>query len=242
MTVDVEKRAAFLGLARRYARRRVARELDGLVVAGLDAAREAVRAAPVILAANHVAWWDVFLLVLLDEALGTDGFALMDQGNLARLRFFGWLGAIPLDVRRPLGGLRVAARLLDRPGRAVWIFPQGRQRPAHLRPLGFASGVATLTRLAPAATVIPVGVTYAFRESPHPAALVSLGRPRRSDPGRYPGIVAEVEGAVEAELSRIDGHLRGRPAGFDALIAPRGAGAPAGLGSRLLARWAGADP
>ena len=32
--------------------------------------------------------------------------------------------------------MRYAARLLDRPRRLVWIFPQGAERPVTLRPLG----------------------------------------------------------------------------------------------------------
>ena len=72
----------FLALARRYARRRLARGLDGFFADGLEAARAAVRARPVVLAANHVGWWDSFLVVALDEALGTEGYALMDAGSV----------------------------------------------------------------------------------------------------------------------------------------------------------------
>ncbi len=129
---------AFLRVARRYTRRRISRRLDGLWVSGLDEARAALAGRPLIFAANHVAWWDALLLLPLDEALGGLGWAVMDARNLRRLPFLGWVGALPLDRSSPersRGCLQACAALLDRPGRALWIFPQGRQRPAHLRPL-----------------------------------------------------------------------------------------------------------
>ncbi|MCH9667090.1 MAG: 1-acyl-sn-glycerol-3-phosphate acyltransferase [Actinomycetia bacterium] len=119
---------AFLRVARPYARHRVARGLDGLWVAGLDRARATLADRPVLFASNHVAWWDALLLALLDEALGGTGWAVMDAVNLGKLPFLGWVGALPLDRSSPERSrecLRNSAALLDRPGRGVWIFPQG---------------------------------------------------------------------------------------------------------------------
>ena len=138
------RRPKFLAIARGYARRRVARRLDGVWVSGLDEVRAALGGRPLIFAANHVAWWDVMLLLILDEALGGVGWAVMDAENLRKLPFFGWVGALPLDRSSPESSrhcLESSAALLDRPGRSIWIFPQGRQRPAHLRPLDLRPGL-----------------------------------------------------------------------------------------------------
>ncbi len=230
----------FLALTRPYVRRRLARGLDGFYVDGLDQAREAVRRGPVILAANHVGWWDSFLVVALDEALGTEGYALMDAESVRRLPFFARLGALPLDrggAATSRAGLRDAAAKLDRPGRALWIFPQGHHRPAHLRPLGFQGGVALLARLVPEASIIPIAIQYAWGERPAPAAWAHLGVPIPAAGAE----VAAVERAVEDGLARIDAALAGNARSFPALVAPRVKSPEQGIGARLLGGRGGGD-
>jgi 1-acyl-sn-glycerol-3-phosphate acyltransferase len=222
----------FLALARRYARRRLARGLDGVAVAGLDAAREGARRAPLLLVANHVGWWDSFLVVALDEALATEGYALMDAANLRRLPLFARLGALPLDrsgTSRWRAGMDAAAARLDRPGRALWIFPQGEHRPSHLRPLGFRPGLRHLLRRLPHARVVPVALQYAWGELPRPRAHVDVG-PAASAAGLT---AAGVEAALEAALARIDGVLSGASPPPPLLVAPRGGRAGGAAGGRL---------
>jgi 1-acyl-sn-glycerol-3-phosphate acyltransferase len=221
--------AWFLGLARPYVRRRLARGLDGFYVEGVEAARAVARTRPVILAANHVGWWDSFLVVALDEALGTEGYALMDAESVRRLPFFARLGALPLDrggAASSRAGLRAAAAKLTGPGRALWIFPQGHHRPAHLRPLGFLGGVSLLARMAPDAVVIPIAIQYAWGEQPMPAAWAHLGAPLRGDDA------GGLERAVEDGIARIDAALAGQAPPFPALVKPRAKGQ--GIGARLL--------
>lgn len=225
----------FLRLARPYARRLIGRSLDGLHVSGLEAARALVRDQPVLFAANHVAWWDPMLLLPLDEAIGSEGYAMMDAANLARLPFFGWVGAIPLDRSSPAAsrsGLRGAVSLLDAPGRAVWIFPQGRQRPSWLRPLDLKPGARLLARLA-GTPVVPVSLTYGFREAPQPAAVVRFGaplRPRRQD------LMAALEAALIEGLDCNDRFIEGAGAGYATLVQARARRNEDGVGARILAR------
>ncbi len=235
----------FLAVARRYVRRRLAHGLDGFRAAGLDRARQAAAAGPVILAANHVSWWDPFLVVALDEALGTEGYALMDAGNLGGLPFFARLGAIPLDRSTPArlrAGLRAGAALLDRPGRAVWMFPQGRLRPAHLRPLGIHPGIALLARLAPGASVVPIAFQYAFGEHPAPSALAWLGEPIPPRIAASPEGTALLEIAMEAGLREIDAALAGDAPPMPELVRSRLRRPDEGLGSRVLGRWRAGEP
>ncbi|HEX8273337.1 MAG TPA: lysophospholipid acyltransferase family protein [Longimicrobiaceae bacterium] len=235
----------FLALARRYVRRKLAHDLDGLRAAGIDRAREAAAAGPVILAANHVSWWDPFLVVALDEALGTEGYALMDAANLAGLPFFARLGAIPLDRGNPArlrAGLRAGAALLDRPGRALWMFPQGRLRPAHLRPLGIQPGIGLLARLAPGAAVVPIAFQYAFGEHPAPAALAWLGEPIPHRIAATPEGTTLLEIALEAGLREIDAALAGDAPPLPVLVPSRQRRPDEGVGSRMLGRWRAGEP
>lgn len=226
-----------LALARWYGRRRIARAFDGLFVEGLVEARQRARHEPLILAMNHVAWWDPFVVVLLDEALGTESYCLMDAQNLSKLPFFGWIGAIPLRRESPrdaLRDLKASRALLDHPGRVVWIFPQGRQRPSHLRPLGLERGVGVLADDAKA-TVLPVSLTYSFREAPQPTIAVSVGAPvavRRSGPPEA------LEKSLIAGLERNDAFLTTGRGEYEALVPPqRAPGVP--LAGRFLARFGG---
>ncbi len=241
------RRPRFLAVARRYARRRVSRGLDGLWVSGLDEARAALADRPLIFAANHVAWWDVMVLVMLDSALGGQGWALMDSRNLRGLPFLGWLGALPLDRSSPERSnecLCNSVELLDRPGRAVWIFPQGRQRPAHLRPLDLKRGLQIMHDHRPL-DIVPVSLNYVFLERDRPAAVVRFGPPVRLDAGT--AVLPEVDRALLDGLARIDtaaiAATDGRRArtdpgdplpGFAALVRPKGLTAQDGFGSRAL--------
>ena len=234
MTRVPQRSPWFLALVRRYVRRRLARGLDGAYARGVERAREVARERPVILAANHVGWWDSFLVIAVDEALATEGYALMDAESVRALPFFARLGALPLERgggASARAGLRDAAGRLDRAGRAAWIFPQGRHRPAHLRPLELEGGVRLLARLAPGAAVIPVAFQYAFGERPSPAAYVHLGEPLA---GGEAFRLEELEVALRAGLAEIDAALAGEAAPFAALVPSRARAPQEGMGSRLL--------
>ena len=243
------RRPGFLRFARRYARHRVGRGLDGLWVSGLDDARAVLAERPVLFVANHVSWWDPILLIVLDEALGGLGWAVMDSRNLRDVPFLGWVGALPLDRSshdRSRECLQSCAALMTRPGRAMWIFPQGRQRPAHLRPLDLKHGVQTLHDHAPV-DVVAVSLDYVFLERDRPAAVVRFAPPR---PGAEVGggaLLPAIEQDLLDGLAVIDaaateatdgGRARRHPddplPGFVALVAPRGFGTPNGAGGRLL--------
>ena len=221
----------FLTLARWYARSRIRRDLDGLHVSGLEQTRALLECSPVILAANHVAWWDTLLLLPLDEALASTGHVLMDADSLRRLPFFSWLGAIPLDRSSRTGarhGLKQAVKRLSGAGDAVWIFPQGRQRPAWLRPLQLHPGVCLLGRLS-GASIVPVSIQYGFREQSTPTAVVRFGAPLAP---RAP--LPELEQALCEGLARVDDFFEEKGSRFQPLIAPRGGRSEDGIGSRLL--------
>ncbi len=243
------RRPAFLSFARRYARRRVSHGLDGLWVSGLEQSRAALADRPLIFAANHVAWWDTLLLLILDEALGSTGWAMMDAANLRRLPFMGWVGALPLDRsshERSRQCLEASGDLLDRPGRALWIFPQGRQRPAHLRPLDLRPGIRTLHDHNPV-DVVTVSLNYLFLERDRPAAVVRFSAPIAGGAIAGPSLLASVEDSLleglaaidQAAIAATDGRrARARPddplPGFTPIVGPAHVSRETGFGERML--------
>jgi len=213
--------ALALTLARPYARRRFVRAFDGAFVHGIERLNVLLEHGSVIVAANHVAWWDALFLVLLDQRIGCESYCFMDADNLARLPFFAWLGAIGLDrtsPRRGLLDLDAGAELLTKPGRVLWIFPQGCQRPAHLRPLHLASGVRRLARRS-GCPIVPLSLNYLFREHPQPTAAAAFGEPIAAP---FRAVLQQLENQLCHGLDRIDQFVTGQDtAGFQPVTTPR---------------------
>jgi 1-acyl-sn-glycerol-3-phosphate acyltransferase len=236
------KKPWFLSLVRRYVRRTARQQFDGVRVAGLEQARQLSHHGPLLFAANHVCWWDAFMMVLVDEALASDGYALMDERNLAASPFFGAIGAVPLNTEGGLVGRRQlmsAVGLLSAPRRVLWIFPQGKQRPSHIRPLGFKPGVRLLVDRA-RCRVLPVAVAYLYDEAPVPSLWVHIGAPVVAGEG----VVRRLEDAVVDGLAVIDAaHDDPQVASTFAVLSPARprVGPESGLGAALLRWWFGKD-
>lgn len=233
----MSKRSPFVvRLARPYVRRRIRRAFDGLFVEGLEAVAELANTGPVIVAANHVCWWDALTILALDAELGVESHCLMDRENMATMPFFGWVGAVPLDRSSPRGALRdmkASLDYVDRPGRSLWIFPQGRQRPAHLRPLELHAGVHWLARKS-RATVVPLSLSYLYREAPQPTIVATFGAPI-GEPGRdAESWLTNLERALIRGLDRCDRFVVSGAGAFTALVAPQ-TGARVPVAGRLLA-------
>lgn len=225
-----------LALGRPYLRWSARRRLDGVWVDGLQRARSALARGPVIFAANHVSWWDGCLGVLAEPALGAQSAYLIDAEGLQRFPFLGWFGAVAIDRRSTTAirrGLARATDWLDGPGRALWIYPQGRQRPAHLRPLGLQRGATWIARRSQA-TILPVALQYGWRTDHRPAAALSFGEPVQ------PTLEALEEGIVR-QLAQLDAFFDGATQLPALLGAPR-SHVDSGVGARLLSLGARRGP
>ncbi len=192
-------RAAFRTWGRWVARRRLARGLAGVSVHGLDAVRSLLAQGPVILAANHVCFYDSLLVVDLSHQLDARSHVLVDASRLDDHLFFVPFGAIGVDRRAPRRGLKAAADALRGPSDALWIFPQGRYRPPHLRPLQLERGVEVVARSS-GAPVVPVALQYSWVQEDRPTAFVRFGPPTA-------GRVDELEEALVALLDTIDAEV-----------------------------------
>jgi 1-acyl-sn-glycerol-3-phosphate acyltransferase len=182
--ITAEKRPRFSAWLARHAERRLGRTFDQVLVAGAASIAEVARTRPLLIVANHSAWWDAMMVLVLSErVLRVDGHALMDAANLRRHRFFALTGAIGIDLGDPRDGARAilhCTRLLDRPGRALWIFAQGDERPLH-EDLAFRPGSTRIAALAPSAAVVPLALAYGFGAAPEPTAFASFGPPLETD-------------------------------------------------------------
>lgn len=174
--------------------------LHDLRVAGVP--RELPAARPLLLAANHVSWWDAFVLREVQRRLrpAAPMYTLMSAREMSRFPFFRVLGVIGIDGDSPASvahGMRLLERrTAERPDSAIVLFPQGRIWPSHSRPLRFQRGIELFARhIDP--IVLPVGLHMEPMTSLSPTFFASIGEPTVA------GDVAEVQRRVEAELDSI---------------------------------------
>ncbi len=194
--------AAFRRWTAGIARRRLATR-DEVDIDGLEHLAAALREGPVVAAPNHVCWWDALVILHLSDRLGVDMHVVVDQDSLERYPFFRAAGCIGVDRSSPMAarhGLARARRLLEA-GALVWVFPQGRYRPSHARPLGLEGGAAWLAARSGAA-LVPVGLCYPFLQGSTPAAFVTVGPPVAPE-ALEAGLVAAIDaGEARAEVRR----------------------------------------
>lgn len=208
--IPAAKSAWFTRWFSHVARSRIRATFDHVHFRGVDRFRSAA-SKPVLLVSNHTCFWDPLVAVWSTNRVAkTDSYALMDGKNLRRLPFFRKVGAFGVDLDEPRDGglaIRYAARLLQRAGTLVWVFPQGDERPITERPLAFRKGAAAIARLSPDAVVLPMALRYEFGERERPVLHISVGEPlphhRDVDAGQ-----AAQEQAVADLLDELDELIR----------------------------------
>ena len=173
---------------------------------------------PLLVLMTHFSWWDVLVgYWLARRVLGIESYAPMDEAQLRRYRILTRLGIYSID-RHSIAGLRAfhhyTAELL-RPGRAVWLTPQGAIAPSRRRPLGFLPGVGHLVRRVAPVTVLPVAVVYEFLEEPRPEVFIRVGLPRLVERAAEPAaaIARGLEGDLTRELDALQDALDRRALG-----------------------------
>ncbi|CAO4174688.1 lysophospholipid acyltransferase family protein [Methylorubrum aminovorans] len=232
-----------------YFDRFVRRHLNALRLARWGVPAEVTGAGPLVIYANHPAWWDAAILIVAADRLfpGRESFAPIDAAMLEKYGIFRKMGAFPVDLDSARGGaqfLSASRAILGAPNRAIWITAQGRFADVRVRPLGLKPGVARLAEIAPEATFLPLAVEYAFWDERgaeaflafgpplSAAALLALPRPER---------LAQLEAALTATLDRLSDDVVTRdPDRFETLLAGRrGVGGVYDGWRRLAAALAG---
>lgn len=205
-----------------YGHRIMGKHLDGVWVRGLEQAREVAAQGPVMFAANHVCWWDGIVMLTLHHHLQVDGRFLIDQTSADKISWLSLMGAIGIDRSTTVSaaeGMEAAAAWLDRPQHSLWVYPQGRYRPSHIRPLGLQRGLSIVQKYS-GATVIPVTMQLHYFLAHLPTCVITFGDPITSQ-GRP--MMKELEAALLAQLDEqdawFDGAQKGPP--FTELVPTR---------------------
>lgn len=150
----------------------------GIHLTGIPEALQA-RSEPILVVANHVGWWDGFLVREIHRRLRPEGpfFTVMLEEQLRRypfLRLLGGIGFVPGST----ASLRGLLRTLEQEGRRspaplVLFFPQGRLWPSHRRPLGFKGGLRAIRRSLGGSWVVPLAIHLAPGSRPGLEAWMS---------------------------------------------------------------------
>lgn len=174
------------------------------LVAGLPA--DLPSHVPLLLASNHVSWWDPFTLREMQRALRPSSpvFVVMLERELARRPYFRRMGVHGIE---PGSGASLRAcirqlrrRLEERPDGTVIFFPQGRIWPSFKRPLDFHPGVGLLARELAPLVVLPVALHVEPLNATRATVFASAAEPIPVD-----GVLgaADVEAAVTHELDAL---------------------------------------
>ncbi len=225
--IDAAPRALGGRFIRALLRRRLRRGIAALRVEGQDRIAAAAAAGPLLICANHVSFHDGLIAELLSRDL-PDARVLMRADQLRNAPLLRWAGATGVEDSALDGAraLRFAVRFLDRPGRALWLFPQGRLRPQWARPLGFRGGADLIARRS-GAILLPVSLHYEVGEREQPEAWVRVGPPTDGN---------SLEHAVEQGLDAIRARILsgGAPAGLWPAPARLGEGIFSQIAARVL--------
>lgn len=103
-----------------------------------------------------------------------DAAALKQYKVLAKLGFFG------VDLKSNRGAanfLKTTAELLQRPGTALWLTPEGRFADARDHAAELMPGLAHLCTKMDRGVVLPVAMEYVFWDERLPECLVQIGEP-----------------------------------------------------------------
>ncbi len=213
-----------------YFDRFVRRHMNALRLARWGRPAGIAARAPLVIYANHPAWWDAAILIVAADRLfpERESFAPIDAVMLEKYGIFRRMGAFPVDLDSARGGaqfLSACRAILGQPGRVLWITAQGRFADVRTRPLGLKPGVARLPEIAPGATVLPLAIEYAFWDERGAEACLAFGAPFTADELLAlprPERLARLEDALTATLDRLSADVIARdPAAFESLLSGR---------------------
>lgn len=132
---------------------------------------------PLLVYANHTSFWDGFAAHALSEANHRDGYALMEEQNLARYPFLRRIGAFSIrrgEAKSARETIKYAAQLLKQPRAVVCVFPQGTLAPRANAPLRLEGGVELLARIT-GVRCVPVSMNFGFFEHEYPDIVMHVG-------------------------------------------------------------------
>ncbi|MEX0593690.1 MAG: lysophospholipid acyltransferase family protein [Balneolaceae bacterium] len=149
---------------------------------------------------NHSRWWDGLIPLLLNEfKFHQQARAMMDREQWDQYPFFRHLGAFPVDLdqpRRAVPSLRYASDWLASPGHSLFLYPEGKFYPAHLRERTFQPGLEWLSRQHESMDLVPIGIVTQHYRASRPELFLKVGP--RVEPG------SNLEFALKRSLDELD--------------------------------------
>lgn len=192
-----------------YNRNLLRRRFDSLRVSGLQKLINGEN-LPTIIYANHSAWWDGLVAFQISRQMRLDSFIMMEEKQLAQLFFFRRLGAFSVvreNPRQAMKSLEYAVKILtEKPGRTLWIFPQGEILPNDLRPLKFYQGLARMLKTVNDCRIINLALRYEFLKAFKPEIFVRVDEiflENKVDGLNYKKISPMLADALTANLDRL---------------------------------------
>jgi len=201
---------------------------------------------PTILYANHAAWWDPLVLLVIAARYFPhhEVYAPIDAAALRRyplLERFGFFGIRPNSAAGAREFL-AASKLVLATGRGiVALSAQGHFSDVRPRPVTIKRGLAALLNEVPAARAVPVAIEYPFWNERLPECLLRFGAPVSAGTRSVAELHEALGAALESTLDELAAQAVARDAApFDAVLAGRrGAGWLADLPQRVRARLSG---
>jgi len=138
---------------------------------------------PLLLVANHVSWWDGFLLREIQREVRRHAafHTVVVEHQIAAHPMLGRLGGVPVDPSTPASVLRMLRTLRSLrahdPDTVFSYFPQGRIWPTSRRPLELRRGIEAVTRVLAPIRVVPIGIHIEPLVAVRPTPLLWLGEP-----------------------------------------------------------------
>ena len=181
---------------------------------------------PIIMAMNHVSWWDPLVGMLVhgrfipDHALS----APMDSTQLVKFGFFRRLGIFGINPDDPatLGTMNdwVAGQFKEHPKTVFWIMPQGEfkdvREPVRPRP-----GIATNAASHPEASVYTFSMEYTFWNDSRPELCLHSRLVEPPERITTPQWHKQIKHAMQSGADELAALVRTRDEGkFDALAPP----------------------
>ena len=220
---------------RKMMSKKLTQHMEQVYIHNIDAISDLAKRSGVIIAPNHVSYWDSCLYFVLSHQLSTRAFVFVARDTLLRLPFLRWCGAIPINIhskRRAIQQLISAKSLYTGPSQ-FWIFPQGEHRPPHLTPLHFKRGVSVLAQHLEL-PIVPVSINYLYKDSEHPIAYISFRSPLP-----HSSTIEEIESEIVLGLQDIHAcHMGDDSRDFSPLYTPTRKSKD-GLPTKILAWFAG---
>ncbi len=146
--------------------------------------RDVTAEAPLLVYANHPAWWDPLVAHFLNSRLfpNRQFYAPIDAAALQQYQVFSKLGfyGVSLDTMRGAAEfLQQSLAIARAPNTALWITPEGRFADARDHQAALMPGLAHLCTRLDDGWVLPVALEYPFWDERLPQSLVKLGEPFR---------------------------------------------------------------